>query len=63
MDQQKQRQIQEGKPGTTLIKPMKRRSVEVVGLKVWTTLLLFLMAVDLASWHGALVWNEASVLP
>jgi hypothetical protein len=31
------------------------------GLEVWTALLLFLMAVDLASWHGALVENGPSV--
>jgi hypothetical protein len=43
-------QIQECKLSTGLIKSMKRIRVEA--LEVWTAVLLFLMAVDLASWHG-----------
>jgi hypothetical protein len=46
-------QVQKYKPSTRLIKSMKRIRVEA--LEVWTAVLLFLMAVDLASWHGALI--------
>lgn len=32
------------------------------GLEVWTVVLLFLMAVDLASWHRALVCKRTSLV-
>jgi hypothetical protein len=61
MGKKSQRQVQEGKPTAVLINQVKRRNVKAVGLEVWTALLLFLMAVDLASWHGALVCKRTSV--
>lgn len=61
MEKKGKSQVQVDEPSTALIKPRKQKKLKAVGLEVWTVVLLFLMAVDLASWHGALVWKRTSL--